>query len=39
MVDKATTVARDKAGTRIGRLDETTLATVNRALAAFLDLA
>lgn len=35
MVDKATTILRAKAGTRIGRLDEATLASVGRALAAF----
>lgn len=36
MVDKATTIPRAKAGGRIGRLDEATLASVGRALAAFL---
>ncbi len=36
MVDKETTIPRAKAGTRIGRLDEATLASVERALAAFL---
>ena len=36
MVDKATTIARVKAGIRIGRLDEATLVNVSRALAAFL---
>lgn len=36
MVDKATTIPRAKAGSRIGRLDEATLASVGRALAAFL---
>ena len=36
MVDKATTIPRAKAGTRIGRLDEGTLAHVSRALALFL---
>jgi len=36
MVDKVTTILRAKAGTRIGRLDEATLASVGRALAAFL---
>lgn len=36
MVDKATTIPRAKAGSRIGRLDETTLANVDQALAAFL---
>lgn len=38
MVDKATTIPRTKAGNRIGRLDEVTLAQVSRALAAFLDI-
>ncbi|MBN9563338.1 MAG: type II toxin-antitoxin system PemK/MazF family toxin [Alphaproteobacteria bacterium] len=38
MVDKATTIPRAKAGRRIGRLDEATLANVNRALAAFLSI-
>ena len=36
MVDKATTIPRTKAGTRIGRLDGATLANVSRALASFL---
>ena len=36
MVDKATTIPRTKAGARIGRLNEATLADVSRALAAFL---
>ncbi len=36
MVDKATTIPRTKAGARIGRLDGATLASVSRALAAFL---
>lgn len=36
MVDKATTIPRAKAGTCIGRLDEATLASVGKALAAFL---
>lgn len=36
MVDKVTTILRAKDGTRIGRLDEATLASVGRALAAFL---
>jgi len=36
MVDKATTIPRAKAGSRIGLLDEATLASVGRALAAFL---
>ncbi len=38
MVDKATTIARAKAGSRIGQLDEATLANVSRALAVFLEL-
>lgn len=36
MVDKATTVPRIKAGSRIGRLDDATLASVNQLLATFL---
>ena len=36
MVDKATTIPRAKAGSRIGRLDVATLADVSRALAGFL---
>lgn len=36
MVDKATTIPRAKAGNRIGRLDEATLADVTQALVAFL---
>lgn len=36
MVDKATTIPRAKAGTRIGQLDEAAMAGVSRALAAFL---
>ena len=36
MVDKATTIPRAKAGARIGRLDEATLAGVGKALAVFL---
>ena len=36
MVDKATTIPRTKAGSLIGRLDETTLAKVSQALGAFL---
>jgi mRNA interferase MazF len=36
MVDKATTIPRTKAGSKIGRLDDATLASVGRALAAFL---
>ena len=36
MVDKATTIPRAKAGSRIGQLDQTTLAEVSRALTAFL---
>ena len=36
MVDKATTIPRVKAGSRIGRLDEVTLAHVSRTLAMFL---
>ena len=36
MIDKATTVPRAKIGTRIGRLDDATLATVTGAMSAFL---
>ncbi len=36
MVDKATTIPRTKAGSRLGRLDEATLASVTRTPAAFL---
>jgi mRNA interferase MazF len=36
MMDKATTIPRGKAGSRIGELDEAALAHVSRALAAFL---
>ena len=38
MVDKPTTIPRTKAGNQIGQLDEPTLASVSRALAAFLGL-
>ena len=38
MVDKATTIPRGKAGSRIGRLNEAALVTVSRALTAFLGL-
>lgn len=38
MVDKATTIPRAKTGSRIGCLDDATLAAVGRALAAFLDI-
>jgi mRNA interferase MazF len=39
MVDKATTVATEKIGKRIGRLDGSTVLAVNRSLAAFLGIA
>ena len=39
MVDKATTVPRGKAGSRIGQLAATTLGRVSEALVAFLGLA
>ncbi|HEY2382161.1 MAG TPA: type II toxin-antitoxin system PemK/MazF family toxin [Terriglobia bacterium] len=39
MVDKAQTVPREKIGKKIGRLDDTTLVSVNRALALFLGFA
>jgi mRNA interferase MazF len=38
MVDKAVTVLRTKVGQHIGRLDETTMDRVDRALARFLGL-
>ena len=39
MVDKAHTVPRNKVGKTIGRLDESTMVSVNRALALFLGFA
>ncbi len=39
MVDKITTVARAKLGTRIGRLDDEDVAHLNRAMLVFLGLA
>ncbi len=39
MVDKPQSVARDKIGTVIGRLDDETMLAVNRALAVFLGFA
>ena len=39
MVDKATTVAREKIGRRIGRLDDSEMVAVNRLLAVFLGIA
>lgn len=39
MVDKPQTMARDKVGSIIGRLDDETLLAVNRSLAIFLGLA
>ena len=39
MVDKATTVRREKVGPPIGRIDERTLAMVDRSLALFLGFA
>jgi mRNA interferase MazF len=38
MIDKAATVPRAKIGATIGRLEEVTLRSVERALLAFLDL-
>jgi mRNA interferase MazF len=38
MVDKATTIPRSKAGQQIGCVDPATLASVSRALVAFLDI-
>jgi mRNA interferase MazF len=39
MVDKPQTVARDKVGKTIGRLDDESMLAVNRALAVFLGFA
>jgi mRNA interferase MazF len=39
MVDKVHTAARDKVGRTIGRLDDTAMLAVNRALAVFLGFA
>lgn len=39
MVDKAHTVAREKIGPRIGRLEDAAMMAVNRALAVFLGFA
>lgn len=39
MVDKITTVARDKLGERIGRLDDEDMVRLNRAILVFLGLA
>ncbi len=39
MVDKVTTVAKDKLGTRIGRLDDADMVQLNRAMLVFLGLA
>lgn len=39
MVDKITTVARDKLGERIGRLDDEDVVRLNRAILVFLGLA
>lgn len=39
MVDKVQTVLREKIGQTIGRLDDSTLLAVNRALAVFLGFA
>jgi len=39
MVDKLTTVARDRLGERIGRLDDDDMVRLNRAILVFLGLA
>lgn len=39
MIDKAQTVPREKIGETFGRLDDTTMLTVTRALAVFLGIA
>jgi mRNA interferase MazF len=38
MIDKAATVPRDKLGSRMGRLESSTMRAVDEALAAFLGL-
>lgn len=39
MVDKITTVHKDKVGEKIGRLDDETILSLNRAMLVFLGLA
>jgi mRNA interferase MazF len=39
MVDKVTTVAKGKLGTRVGRLDDADMVRLNRAMVVFLGLA
>jgi len=39
MVDKLTTVAKGKLGTRIGRLEDADMVRLNRAMLVFLGLA
>jgi len=39
MVDKLTTVSKDRLGTRIGRLDDEDMVRLNRAIIVFLGLA
>ena len=39
MVDKLTTVSRDKLGRHVGRLDEETMLRLNRAMIVFLGIA
>jgi mRNA interferase MazF len=39
MVDKLTTVSRDKLGRQVGRLDEETMLRLNRAMIVFLGIA
>ena len=39
MVDKATTVSKDRIGARIGRLDDQDVVRVNRAIVVYLGLA
>jgi mRNA interferase MazF len=38
MIDKAVSVAREKIGQAVGKLDDATLSSVSRALMAFLGL-
>ena len=39
MVDKLTTIPRDKLGRRVGRLDDETMLRLNRAMLVFLGMA
>jgi mRNA interferase MazF len=39
MIDKATTISRDKAGSRIGLIDSSAMLEIERCLAVFLGIA